>query len=272
MIMPKANFTLSNGTIVTIDGSIEEIQNLLDLYSGENRKNETDQTRIDNNQRMEPQKKLPVGKEKFKDDFPQIINLIKTCNEAVSVEKFILNQANEANRVLLPLYIVYEYFNHSFGLTTTEISKITFELGVKVSRQNCLRALKFSAAKFVVKDGNPPRYTLNRRGHAHIRSVLTGLENSTPENNSPTVVLTPKKGKRSSKTTTHRKGPKILITDLKETGFFQEKKALLDVKKKLEEMGFIYSQPALSPALLSLVRENKIKRTKENDIWLYSNL
>lgn len=271
--MPKASFTLPNGTLVTIEGSIEEVENLLNFYVGENRGNKVDGVDTKDKSIEELSKTLTGKKAKPEEaDILQLINLIKTCDEADAIEKFILDQTNEANRVLLPLLIVYEHLDNAFGLTTSEISRITIELGAKVSRQNSLRALKYSASGFVMKAGNPPRYTLNRRGLAHLRAIIAGSDNTKTDKNAPTVNLTPKRGRRSKKTSTSKKSPQKLISDLKDNGFFMEKKSLTEVQKKLEEMGFIYAQSSLSPSLLQLVRNKSLKRNKEEDIWFYINL
>jgi hypothetical protein len=208
-----------------------------------------------------------VQKDTSKDiNLIQIANTIKTCEQAEAIDDYILDKPNEANRVLLPLFIVYEYFDNAFGLTTSEISKVTIELGVKVSRQNCLRALKFTAKSYVLKDGNPPRYTLNRRGLAFIRSVLSG---ATEED---TKKVTKPKAKRhlsSKKSFVPKKGPSIMINELINAGFFTKKKSLSEIQKKLEEMGYIYAQTSLSGPVLKLVQDRKLKRNKEDDVWLY---
>jgi hypothetical protein len=102
--------------------------------------------------------------------------LAKKCPEAEVIGRRILDTTNEANRVLVPLYIVHEYLDSAFGLTTSEISEVTIELGAKVSRQNSLRALKFTVPKLVIKQGEPPRYKIHRRGLIHMKSVLQGEE------------------------------------------------------------------------------------------------
>lgn len=86
----------------------------------------------------------------------------------------------EADRVLLPLYIVHEYFEDAFGLTNNEIETITKDLGrkIKASRQNANRQfVRKEASKYVLGDktrktGLKIRYTLNDRGVQYMKSVL----------------------------------------------------------------------------------------------------
>ena len=161
--MAKATFKLQTGALVTIEGTTEEIKSLLGFYENSSINQKKDEKTIE--ERHVSAIDLLGKKAKPEEtDIVEIINLAKTRDDAEAIEHNILLQTNEANRTLLPLFIVHENFNNAFGLTTTEIGRITIELGAKVSRQNALRALKFSATGFVIKQGDPPRYTLNKRG------------------------------------------------------------------------------------------------------------
>lgn len=179
--MLKASFTLPNGTIVAVEGSPDEVKGLLDYYSSgatiHPRKAPLPKT-----PKSENRKAPPPAAEATPDKLAQIVNLIKTCPEADSIEQNILSKSNEANRAILPLYIIHQHLDNAFGLTTIEISKVTAELGpkVRIKRQNVLRALaRSSASKYVLSDttskvGTASRYTLNDRGVKHIKLVLAG--------------------------------------------------------------------------------------------------
>jgi hypothetical protein len=268
--MAKATFKLPTGTLVTIEGTAKEIQNLLEFYGGSvNRPGKNEDTVEET--KITTQSLLGKKEKPEETDFVETINLAKTCDEAEVIEKNVLLQTNEANRALLPLFIIHEHLNNAFGLTTTEISRITIELGAKVSRQNALRALKFSASGFVIKQGNPPRYTLNKRGVIHMKTVLAGEDSSQPDTSKTSLTPTPRRVRRTrSKSPTAKKGPQALILELKDNGFFVEKKSLADIQRRLEELGYIYAQTSLSTPLLRLVKGNKLQRTKDNDSWLYS--
>ena len=82
----------------------------------------------------------------------------------------------------------------------------------------------------------------------------------------------PKKPRSTSKKSSQSIiGPKQRIFDLKSLGFFDEKKSIVDIQKKLEELGHIYAQTSLSPALVRLVRGRDLRRIKEDKVWMYIN-
>jgi hypothetical protein len=246
--MPKATFIAQNGTHIEIEGTTKEVQDLLDYYLNKSGSSDKSVNVDDNDSNSDnPPKVIPKKTEPEELDFQNIINTIKTCDNAELFEKFVLDQPNEANRVLLPLFVIHKYFDDAFGLTTSEISKITVALGTKISRQNSLRALKFSANSLVLKSGNPPRYTLNRRGYIYFNNVLEGSKVANSPDNTISTNLTPKKSRNRKKSTTKKKSPKTLILDLINNGYFVGKKSLPDVQKKLKELGFSFIQPALSP-------------------------
>jgi hypothetical protein len=176
--MPKATITLTNGTTITIDGALDEINYLMNLYK-------TKDTTISNNKRT-PQKtkkkkrhsSSQISQSKF--DVLKIVNTIRDCDEADEIEKNILDKTNELHRVLLPLYILEKYLLDETGLTTSEISKVAIKLGVKVSRQNALRAVKFTGPKYVftsIEESRYPRYRLNRRGIQYMTNVIKKTQN-----------------------------------------------------------------------------------------------
>jgi len=133
--MAKASFTLPNGTSVSIEGTPEEVRELLAFYASTTNKAVPLSSKL-----HEPKTENIVSAENKtkpdKTDIEKIVEIVKTCPEAEVIEKYILDKTNEANRVLVPLYIIHEHLNNVFGLTTTEISEVTIALGVKVSRQN----------------------------------------------------------------------------------------------------------------------------------------
>jgi hypothetical protein len=179
--MPKASFTLPNGTVVTIAGTPKDVQNLLTFYGGNPQK----KTRLPQIARSKAGRKKTAAEKKISPArVAQIVNHIKSCPDAESIEKNILTKTHEANRVLLPLYIVHEYMGNGFGLTTIDIGKVTAELGlrVRVSRQAALRALVRSpASRYVLTDkarrrGTATRYTLDERGVQYMKAVIAGSQ------------------------------------------------------------------------------------------------
>lgn len=172
--MAKATLNLPNGTIVTISGSTGEIQKLLEIYGESDNKLSSATTALLEFQKPTATIPSPTS---AKVNLAEIVTLVKTCKEAESIETQILDKRGEVNRVLLPLYIIHEYINNSFGLTTNEIETVTKDLGIRVSRQNSLRAIKNSGSKYVVSDqvrkaGAKLHYKLNRRGVQYFKSVI----------------------------------------------------------------------------------------------------
>jgi hypothetical protein len=66
-------------------------------------------------------------------------------------------------------------------------------------------------------------------------------------------------------------GPIDYVRQLVSAGFFSKKRAIGDVRDKLEEAGHIYPATSISPALIRLVRSRELRRIKENKQWRYVN-
>ena len=147
----KATFQLADGTTVLIEGSEKEIRKLLDFYDkpATLETNPLDIKRKYSQKVISPKTKTDAP---TKSDLAEIVKWVRTCDEASKIQSQVLDSASEVNRVLLPLYIVHEYMKNSFGLTTVEIGIITTDLGIKVFRQNALRALTKTGARYVVGD------------------------------------------------------------------------------------------------------------------------
>lgn len=78
-----------------------------------------------------------------------------------------------------------------------------------------------------------------------------------------------KKAKRNASHAKQSSGPVGFIRELKEGGFFKNKRTISDIQHKLEESGHIYALSSLSPALLRLVRQHVLSRIKEKGMWKY---
>jgi hypothetical protein len=176
--MAKASLTLANGTVVHLEGTPEEVRNLLELYGGKQSVQPPKKKR--RNQGSADRKKL--------DDHPnssvdvaQIVNLTKDCDEADQIETRILDRSSQVDRTLLPLYIVHEYLQNAFGLTSGEVNKVTTDLGIPISQPNASKTLSGTASRYVMGDrvkqkGQPVRYKLSRRGLQYMKAVLSGTE------------------------------------------------------------------------------------------------
>ncbi len=61
------------------------------------------------------------------------------------------------------------------------------------------------------------------------------------------------------------------IRQLKSEGFFGTKRTLGSIQERLEELGHIYPQTSLSPALIKLTKKRELRRLKEKGVWVYVN-
>jgi hypothetical protein len=175
--MSKASIKLANGTSVQIEGTPEEVAKLLALYGG-GKSVAPDQT-SHGRTRTAPKGKSPqaTAGAHATADLSQIINLIKTCDEAEAIESKILDKVSQVNRILLPLYIAHEYLDNTPSLTSGEVSQITTDLGIPVSQPNASTMLSGTASRYVIGDkvrkrGQAVRYKLSRRGLQYLKGVL----------------------------------------------------------------------------------------------------
>jgi hypothetical protein len=186
--MAKASVKLPNGTVITLEGTVEEIQRLLVIYGTQGAQMEpgrAEEAGLPPPRLIEPDPAAETEAASAEEpthsgvDLNELVQLIHTCGEARAIERRILDDPNEMHRVLLPLYILHEYHGNAFGLTSTEISKMYAHLGIRLSRQNVMRALRMAGSKYVTKEGEDtlaPRYTLNRKGFQYLRVVINREE------------------------------------------------------------------------------------------------
>lgn len=177
--MPKASLKLENGTVVTIEGSTPEVQELLFFYAPTTQKAAS--VRPNRGQTRSAISVSPALRSSNGGEFDlmAIVNYVKSCDEAEGIEANILDKTNQLARVLLPLYIAHEHMDNAYGLTSGHISKVTVQLGVPVKLSNVSTTLAGSAAKYVIgdtvrKSGQAVKYKLSRRGHLYLKDVITG--------------------------------------------------------------------------------------------------
>lgn len=173
--MAKAKFTLTNGTIVDIEGSTQEIQNLLNLYNSPISKD----TKID---KISQNKKNDKESDDIKDHINTITNLIKDCDQYDNIEKNIIERSSQLNKALLPLYIIYEYLENKISLQTGDINKITKELGIPISQSHVSHTFSGVGSRYIMgdrvrKEGQAVKYKLNRRGLMYMKSIIQGKQN-----------------------------------------------------------------------------------------------
>lgn len=66
-------------------------------------------------------------------------------------------------------------------------------------------------------------------------------------------------------------GPRALIRELKNEGFFRTSQSLRAVKEKLDEKGHIYPQTTLSSILIKLTKNEELVRKRDSGIWVYTS-
>lgn len=72
---------------------------------------------------------------------------------------------------------------------------------------------------------------------------------------------TSKKGTKTRKAS--RPGPKVVVTQLLENGFFSSPRLIMEIRDELQhQRGYKYTIQNLSPALVRLVRDESLKRKK----------
>lgn len=79
----------------------------------------------------------------------------------------------------------------------------------------------------------------------------------------------PSKARASDGSRKKSAGPTGYILELRDSGFFKERRTLPDIQKKLEELGHIYAQTSLSSPLIRLVKKRELRRLKEKKGWAY---
>ncbi|OGP25759.1 MAG: hypothetical protein A2X99_05580 [Deltaproteobacteria bacterium GWB2_55_19] len=172
--MAKASFTLPDGTTVLVEGSVDEIQKIISLYSPEI------VTRPQHiNKKQDYKNHISKIEKESKVDISTLVNTLKSSDEIKLIEKNVLDRSIVIDRVLLPLYILHKDFDDKFPLTSGEISKIFSQLGITIFQSNVARTLSSTASKYVIGDkirakGQAVRYRLSRLGMKYISSVIKG--------------------------------------------------------------------------------------------------
>ncbi len=170
--MAKASLKLLDGTTVDIEGSAEEIKNILTLHNYNQIENTANKNK--------PKQKVTVGtKSKNFDSFDitEIVNEIKNCEDAELIGKNILDRTSQVDRILLPLHISEQYLKNKPALTTGDISRILNDLSIHISTANVAHTLSGTASKYVIGDkvrkkGQPVKYKLSRRGQQYLEAVI----------------------------------------------------------------------------------------------------
>ena len=180
--MAKASIRLPNGTSVLIEGTTDEVRQLLEFYGQVGGAPKKSKGKPSVRKATRSREAIGESKSSSETDQPnlaEIINLVKNCDEAEAIETQILDRTSQVNRILLPLYIVHQYQDNAFDLSSGNINKITTDLGIPIQTPNVSLTLSGSASRYVMGDkvrkrGRATRYKLSRRGVNYFKSVLKG--------------------------------------------------------------------------------------------------
>jgi hypothetical protein len=77
------------------------------------------------------------------------------------------------------------------------------------------------------------------------------------------------KDRKTNKTKTSRMSISDMLHELKEEGFFDKPKSLVEVKNALAEHGRIYELSTLSAQVIRQVRQRRLGRIKNEKKWKY---
>ena len=175
--MPITTIKLPNGTVITVDGSVEETARVMAIVSGGTAAKEESRTSVP---RSAPETNGASGnaKEESQIDLVDVIRFAKTCAESNVIASKILDQRSVLNRVLLPLYLIHEYKENSHGLTSSQISLVVKELGVPIDVRNVSTCLSGPVRPYIIGDrvrvkGQSVEYKLVRRGVDYMKQVLS---------------------------------------------------------------------------------------------------
>lgn len=107
----------------------------------------------------------------------RIVDAIHESERFDSVNDTILKNRDQLPRILMCLYFAEE--NGVKSLSSTQIERLTDELGVRIASQNVAKVIRKRARQFLTTDGVRGRgkrlaYRLNRRGHDEFERLLNG--------------------------------------------------------------------------------------------------
>lgn len=125
-------------------------------------------------------RKSPAGENQNEEnglDILQIVNAINESDDNSKIDEQILQKSSQLNRVLLVLYFVLEEYDNSTFCSTSEVDKITDQLGVRMKAPNVAGQFKtnskYFAASGVRTKGAQIKYKLNRKGISEYERIIS---------------------------------------------------------------------------------------------------
>ena len=99
-----------------------------------------------------------------------------------------------------------------------------------------------------------------------VASILATLERATTVERTKGLMTKTQAAKKERK---KRATASDLVIGLKEDGFFDRPKGLMEISKALEEGGYLYPVTTLSGVMLGLVQKKLVGRKKIEGRWVY---
>jgi hypothetical protein len=178
--MARATINLESGGKVTVEGTPQEIHELLSLYSKQTNSGSQSLPKPKSRRREKTSEHENPSKNDGEINLTDLVHAIRDSEDAELIEKNILDRTSAVDKVLLPLYVAH-HLDSKMRLTTGQIATITKELGVPVAVSNVSTKLSGAASKYVIpdkvrKNGVATGYLISRRGITYLKSVITGKE------------------------------------------------------------------------------------------------
>lgn len=183
---------------------------------------------------------------------------------------------NVLDKALYVLFIAKNYYGVD-GLSPSQISKI---LTLKFRLPTTMNAIGMTLmkrgdfvdrSKIQTQGGTAYKYKIMHAGESHVKKIL---------DNPPTEEVKIKKISKTSVENGSKKkrkdGLKEKIILLKDGGFFEKPKEVMEVKKELQLKGHSYDIKPVGTALLRLVKKGNLKRIiemkEQKSIYKYCNI
>lgn len=171
----KSTIKLENGTVITLEGSVEEVAKLMSVYGEPN----TGAISIDQKMSIPQKKKKNVSEGvDSKIDTIALVNATKDFDDYEQIEKNIFDKASQVDRVLLPIFIAERKFGNDVALTSNDIYKFLKEFGINMALPNISKTLSGPAKNYIMGDsvrkkGASTAYSISRKGKQYVEQILS---------------------------------------------------------------------------------------------------
>lgn len=174
--MTKSTIKLPNGTVITVEGSLEDVAQLLNLY-GEQGASTASVGGGTPKVKKEVTKQAQASAVEGHVDVLTLVNITKDADDFDDIERKILDNASQIDRVLLPLFITERSFGASATLSSGDVYKFLKEFGINMALPNVSKTLSSSAIKYVMtsstrKKGASNSYRISRKGKQYVEKRL----------------------------------------------------------------------------------------------------